>query len=118
MLLIGFANTTDNPAYFRRLNSFSVQHTTAGHGKFLPTWSRPRGRHAPETISQDFEQLRLEEVYGAIANSLANQANFDAYLVRQNEKRAEGRRDAEPLPCQSAGETDARSRRTPPHRLS
>jgi hypothetical protein len=50
MLLIGFANTTDNPAYFRRLNSFSVQHTTAGHGKFLPTWSRPRGRHAPKTI--------------------------------------------------------------------
>lgn len=48
MLLIGFANTTDNPAYFRRLNSFSVQHTTAGHGKFLPTWSRPRGRHAPK----------------------------------------------------------------------
>jgi hypothetical protein len=48
MLLIGFANTTDNPAYFRRLNSFSVQHTTAGHGKFLPTWSRPRGRHAPD----------------------------------------------------------------------
>lgn len=58
-----------------------------------------RRRESPETISQDFEQLRLEEVYGAIANSLANQANIDAYLVRQNEMRAEGRRDAEPLPA-------------------
>jgi hypothetical protein len=42
--------------------------------------------------------LRLEEIYGAIAYYLANQADIDAYLIRQNEKWAEGRRNAEPLP--------------------
>jgi uncharacterized protein (DUF433 family) len=53
---------------------------------------------SPETISQNFELLRLEEVYGAIAYYLANQAEIDAYLVRQGEKWAEGKRKAEPLP--------------------
>jgi len=51
-----------------------------------------------ETICQNFELLRLEEVYGAIAYYLANQADLDAYLIRQSDKWAEGRRDAEPLP--------------------
>jgi uncharacterized protein (DUF433 family) len=55
-----------------------------------------RGESA-ETICQNFELLRLEEVYGAIAYYLANQAEIDAYLIRQNEKWAEGRRNAEPL---------------------
>jgi uncharacterized protein (DUF433 family) len=54
---------------------------------------------SPETICQDFELLRLEEVYGAIAYYLANQAEIDANLIRQNEKWAEGRRNAEPLPA-------------------
>jgi uncharacterized protein (DUF433 family) len=53
---------------------------------------------SPETICQNFELLRLEEVYGAIAYYLANQADIDAYLIRQSEKWAEGRRNAEPLP--------------------
>ena len=57
-----------------------------------------RGESA-ETICQNFELLRLEEVYGAIAFYLANQADVDAYLIRQNEKWAEGRRNAEPLPA-------------------
>ena len=56
-----------------------------------------RGESA-ETICQNFELLRLEEVYGAIAYYLANQAEIDAYLTRQNEKWAEGRRNAEALP--------------------
>jgi uncharacterized protein (DUF433 family) len=56
-----------------------------------------RGESA-ETICQNFDLLRLEEVYGAIAYYLANQADIDAYLIRQNEKWAEGRRNAEPLP--------------------
>ena len=56
-----------------------------------------RGESA-EAICQNFEVLRLEEVYGAIAYYLANQREVDAYLVRQNEKWAEGRRHAEPLP--------------------
>lgn len=58
-----------------------------------------RRGESPETICQNFELLRLEEVYGAIAYYLANQAEVDAYLIRQNEKWAEGRRTAEPLPA-------------------
>jgi uncharacterized protein (DUF433 family) len=54
---------------------------------------------SPETICQNFELLRLEEVYGAIAYYLANQADIDAYLIGQSEKWAEGRRSAEPLPA-------------------
>ena len=58
-----------------------------------------RRGESPETICQNFELLRLEEVYGAIAYYLANQADVDAYLIRQSEKWAEGRRNAEPLPA-------------------
>lgn len=57
-----------------------------------------RRGESPETICQNFELLRLEEVYGAIAYYLANQNDIDAYLIRQSEKWAEGRRIAEPLP--------------------
>jgi uncharacterized protein (DUF433 family) len=57
-----------------------------------------RRGESPETICQNFELLHLEEVYGAIAYYLANQADIDAYLIRQGEKWAEGKRDAEPLP--------------------
>ena len=57
-----------------------------------------RRGESPETIRQNFELLQLEEVYGAIAYYLANQAEIDDYLMRQNEKWAEGRRNAEPLP--------------------
>jgi uncharacterized protein (DUF433 family) len=56
-----------------------------------------RRGESPETICQNFELLRLEEVYGAIAYYLANQTDIDAYLLRQSEKWAEGRRNAEPL---------------------
>jgi len=58
-----------------------------------------RRGESPETICQNFELLRLEEVYGAIAYYLANQAHVDAYLVRQGEKWAKGKREAEPLPA-------------------
>ena len=58
-----------------------------------------RRGESPETICQNFALLRLEEVYGAIAYYLANQAEIDTYLARQNEKWAEGKRDAEPLPA-------------------
>jgi uncharacterized protein (DUF433 family) len=58
-----------------------------------------RRGESPETICQNFELVRLEEVYGAIAYYLANQAEIDAYLIRQNEKWAEGKRNAEPLPA-------------------
>lgn len=58
-----------------------------------------RRGESPEAICQNFELLRLEEVYGAIAYYLANQSDIDAYMTRQNEKWAEGKRNAEPLPA-------------------
>ena len=58
-----------------------------------------RRGESPETICQNFDLRRLEEVYGAIAYYLANQAEIDAYLIRQGEQWAEGKRDAEPLPA-------------------
>ena len=58
-----------------------------------------RRGESPGTIRQNFELLRLEEVYGALAYYLANQAGEDAYLLRQSEKWAEGKRNAEPLPA-------------------
>ena len=58
-----------------------------------------RRGESPETICQNFELLRLEEVYGAVAYYLANQTEIDAYLIRQGEKWAEGKRSAEPLPA-------------------
>jgi len=57
-----------------------------------------RRGESPETICQNFEVLRLEEVYGAITYYLANQAEIDAYLVGQSEKWAEESRQSEPLP--------------------
>jgi len=51
----------------------------------------------PETIGDNFEVLRLEEVYGAIAYYLANQAMVDAHLEKQGEQWAEGKRTAAPV---------------------
>jgi uncharacterized protein (DUF433 family) len=61
-------------------------------------WAFRRGESA-ETICQNFELLQLEEVYGAIAYYLANQAGLDAYLHSQEKQWAEGRRASEPLPA-------------------
>jgi uncharacterized protein (DUF433 family) len=58
-----------------------------------------RRGESPETICQNFELLHLEEVYGAIAYYLANQAGIDAYLDRQGQKWREGKHNAEPLPA-------------------
>jgi uncharacterized protein (DUF433 family) len=58
-----------------------------------------RRGESPETICQNFELLSLEEVYGAIAYYLANQADLDAYLIRQSDKWTDGKRNAEPLPA-------------------
>ena len=58
-----------------------------------------RRGESPETICQNFEVVRPEQVHGSIAYYLANQAEIDAYLVRQSEKWEQGRRNAEPLPA-------------------
>jgi uncharacterized protein (DUF433 family) len=57
-----------------------------------------RRGESPETICQNYDLLRLEEVYGVIAYYLANQAHIDEYLVHQNEKWAEVKWTTEPLP--------------------
>src|SRR5580693_3469545 len=72
---------------------------------------------SPETICQNFELLRLEEVYGAIAYYLANQADVDAYLVRQSEKWAQEKNNAEPLP-ENLRERLMRAREMQPTRLT
>jgi uncharacterized protein (DUF433 family) len=58
-----------------------------------------RHGESPETICQNFELVSLEDVYGAIAHYLSNQAHIDAYLLRQSEKWTEGKLNAEPLPA-------------------
>jgi uncharacterized protein (DUF433 family) len=40
--------------------------------------------YSPETIQQQYPALSLEEVYGAIAWSLANAEEVSRYLERQN----------------------------------
>jgi uncharacterized protein (DUF433 family) len=75
-----------------------------------------RRGESPETICQNFELLRLEEVYGTIAYYLANQAGMDAYLVRQNQQWTE-ENNAEPLPT-SLRERLMRAREMPTARLS
>jgi uncharacterized protein (DUF433 family) len=57
-----------------------------------------RRGESPETICQNFELLTLEDMYGAIAYYLANQADVDAYLIRKGRKPLEEKRSAEPLP--------------------
>ncbi len=44
-----------------------------------------------ETICQNFELLRLEEVYGAIAYYLANEADIDAYLLKKEREVGRGK---------------------------
>lgn len=54
---------------------------------------------APETILQDFPALvSLENVYGAIAYYLANQAKVEEHLKARAEKWEEFRKSADPLP--------------------
>jgi uncharacterized protein (DUF433 family) len=53
---------------------------------------------SPETILGEFETLNLAQVYGAITYYLENQAEIDAYRVRQKQRFEEMRRAAEPLP--------------------
>ncbi|UBF29353.1 DUF433 domain-containing protein [Kovacikia minuta CCNUW1] len=56
-----------------------------------------RSRLSPESIVQSFPLLTLEQVYGAIAFYLANQAEIDAYLTAE-----EAAFNAMPQPLQTA----------------
>ncbi len=57
-----------------------------------------RAGHSPETIMQQYPALTLEEVYGAITYYLANRAEVEAYLARQDKLWEEFRRQVEQLP--------------------
>lgn len=55
---------------------------------------------SPESIRDDFPTLRLEQVYGAIAYYLANQAEIDAYMSALDtdfERRRTGQEALNPL---------------------
>jgi uncharacterized protein (DUF433 family) len=56
--------------------------------------------HTPETIAQQYPALGLEEVYGAITYYLANRAEVDEYLARQDEvwKREQARAESAASP--------------------
>jgi uncharacterized protein (DUF433 family) len=51
-----------------------------------------------ETICQNFDVLRLEEVYGAIAYYLGHQAALDEYLLLRDKRWKAAKRDSPPLP--------------------
>jgi uncharacterized protein (DUF433 family) len=51
-----------------------------------------------EGILGEFDTLTLSQVYGAIAHYLENQPAVDSYRIRQQQRFAEVRRAAEPLP--------------------
>jgi uncharacterized protein (DUF433 family) len=51
-----------------------------------------------ETIQQQNPALTLEEVYGSIAYCLANPAEIDAYVKRQDAEWAKARACAEAIP--------------------
>ncbi|MBI3823770.1 MAG: DUF433 domain-containing protein [Planctomycetes bacterium] len=55
--------------------------------------------HSPETIQQQYPALTLEAVYGSIAYYLANAAEVDAYLKRQDAEWGKARARAEANPC-------------------
>ncbi|MBM3754598.1 MAG: DUF433 domain-containing protein [Acidobacteria bacterium] len=52
-----------------------------------------------ETICQNSDVLRLEEVYGAIAYYLGHQAAIDEYLLLRDEQWKAAKRDSPPLPA-------------------
>jgi uncharacterized protein (DUF433 family) len=80
----------------RRADNYYVAGTRISLDSIVHAFRRGE---SPETICQNFEILQLGEVYGAIAYYLANQSVIDAYLVRQDEKWVEGKRNSEPLPA-------------------
>jgi len=53
---------------------------------------------SPETIVTEFDTLNLAQVYGVIAHYLEHQPAIDAYRIRQQQRSAEIRRQAESLP--------------------
>ena len=53
-----------------------------------------RRGQSPESIRRSFPLLNLEEIYGAIAFYLANQAEIDLYLIREEKEFEKMRQDS------------------------
>jgi len=53
-----------------------------------------RRGQSPEAIRRSFPLLTLEEIYGAIAFYLANQAEIDLYLIREENEFEKMRQDS------------------------
>ncbi len=53
-----------------------------------------RRGQSPESIRRSFPLLTLEGIYGAIAFYLANQAEVDEYLIREEEEFEKMRQDS------------------------
>ena len=67
--------------YIERLDgSYYISGTRVSLDSLIHAFRRGE---SPETICQNFEVFQLEEVYGAIAYYLANQAAIEAYLLSQ-----------------------------------
>jgi uncharacterized protein (DUF433 family) len=54
-----------------------------------------RRGQSPESIRRSFPLLTLEEIYGAVAFYLANQAEIDEYLIREEKEFEKMRQDSQ-----------------------
>jgi uncharacterized protein (DUF433 family) len=83
-----------------RLDEHGVWRVADTHVMFDSVLAGFRQGNSPETIRQRWPSLTLEQVYGSIADYLANQEEFDEYLRRQLEfwERERARAEARPNP--------------------
>jgi len=83
-----------------RLDEHGVWRVGDTHVMFDSVLAGFRQGQSPETIRQSYPSLTLEQVYGSIADYLANQTEFDDYLRRQDEvwARERARSEARPNP--------------------
>ena len=56
------------------------------------------GGASPETTSEEFPTLSLEQVYGVITFQLANRAKIEAYLGQVEKSREVARKGQSPIP--------------------
>jgi uncharacterized protein (DUF433 family) len=90
----------DQPKTYVRMDEhgvYRVANTRVMYDSVLAGFHRG---DSPETIRQQYPSLSLEEIYGSITYYLANRAEVDAYLQRQEAVWEEFRKrcDANPSP--------------------
>jgi len=75
----------DNSKRYVRLDEHGVWRVGNSHVMLDGVVAGFHQGQSPETIRQSYSALSLEAVYGAIADYLANKAEFDEYVRRQDE---------------------------------